>query len=348
MGKRLTAGILSGMLLLGLGTGCTESPKENTSLQESQGSSQSSTKLPQEETSKPYPFTFQPHVLSEEYKQAYGKEFEKSFYEFCDAVLAGEESFMCPDSETYYRIMEAAATCMPIADYYLEPQEHQPQNGVGKLEYSLERDAYLREVERFQQTVSDWITENLQEGDGDFEKVISLYSGFSQSVVYDYDALETEEWVDLSPYRALMKRQGICQEFVGAYAYLLMQAGVNSTGCGSLNRDHSAAHEWNMVQLDGKNYYLDTTFQNTTDPFGLQYFGMDEQRRDEAGDFDPADYNIANLNLYGAEDFPAKDRSFAPLWSAVRYELDRKNKIVKYYTDYETEHAEEFSYAAWN
>ena len=62
MGKWLTAGILSVMLLLG--TGCTESPKKNTSMQESQGSSQSSTKLPQEETSKPYPFTFQPHVLA--------------------------------------------------------------------------------------------------------------------------------------------------------------------------------------------------------------------------------------------------------------------------------------------
>ena len=88
MGKWLTAGILSVMLLLG--TGCTESPKKNTSMQESQGSSQSSTKLPQEETSKPYPFTFQPHVLSEEYKQAYGKKFEKSFYEFAMLCWQGK------------------------------------------------------------------------------------------------------------------------------------------------------------------------------------------------------------------------------------------------------------------
>jgi len=310
----------------------------------------SGTSEPQEEE-QPYQYTFQPHVLASVYKDAYGEEFEPVFYAFCDAALEGEQEFACPDQETLYRVLDVSRECLPVAWIYLDWSDCNYENGIGEIGYSIEKEEYLKKVDDFKKTVADWITENVKQNDDDLEKTLSLYYGFTRSISYDYEALEEGDdeikEVHLSPYRTLMERIGICQEFAGAYAYLLLQVGVDATTCSSLNRSFTDAHEWNLVVLGGKYYYLDPTFECITSPGGLQYFGMTGARRDQAGDFDPVDYNIASTNILWGKDFPAEDERFAPLWKGTRFELDRKNQVILYYTEDQSEQAVWFSYQDW-
>ena len=63
---------------------------------------------------------------------------------------------------------------------------------------------------------------------------------------------------------------GICQEIAPAYAYLLLQVGVDAGICGSLSKDGDSAHAWTMVKLNDTWYHADVTWQ-LSDPYGLRY-----------------------------------------------------------------------------
>lgn len=343
--KQFLAGLLAVCCLGAVFSGCGRIREK------AESSAAVSSEASQSQEEQPYRYTFQPHVLSSVLIDAYGEEFEPVFYAFCDAALAGDNEFDCPDQATYYDVLSASRECLPVIWAYLDWDDCKYENGVGRIGYSIEREEYLKRVEAFKEAVAGWITENVRENDDELEKALSLYYGFTRSISYDYEALGGEEdeanGVNLSPYRTLMERIGICQEFAGAYSYLLLQVGVDATTCGSLNRDVTQAHEWNLITLGGKYYYVDPTFECTVSPGGLQYFGMTAARRDQAGNFDPADYDLASANLLKGTNYPAEDDRFAPLWNGIRFELDRKNQVILYYTENQPEQAVEFSYQNW-
>ena len=297
--------------------------------------------VPEAEAQKPYPYVFQPHVMSAEYKDKYGEEIEQIFYDFCVAALAGEESFPCPDAISYYAVFDIARSCLPVASAYTVIEENQPQNGIGKITYAVPVEEYKERVQEFKDRISWWITGCLKEGDVPFERVVSLYTALTNNLCYDYEALESS--IDLSPYRALMEDRAICQEIAGAYVYLLLQTDVNACLCGALSRDMSNAHEWVMVVLDGQYYHMDPTFE--LDTFvGLRYFGMTDEKRQQEGDYPISYFNVAEVNGLDQSEYAAVDQRFAPLWNTAWYELDRERKVLLYYPVNNMDEALEFYY----
>lgn len=292
------------------------------------------------EDGQPYPYLFNPHVMSEEYKDKYGEEIEQVFYAFCDAALAGEESFPCPDTETYIAVFEIARVCLPVAAAYTIIEEQQPQNGVGKISYTVPIDEYKEQVREFRERISWWLT-CLREGDSPFERTVSIYTMMTNNLYYDYEALESS--IGLSPYRALMGEKAICQEIAGAYVYLLLQADVNACLCGALSRDMSNAHEWVMVRLDGEYYHMDPTFELDT-VVGLEYFGMTDKKREEEGDYPIEFFNVAEVNGLDQAAYSAENDRFAPLWNTSWYELDRERNVILYHPVDDIEQVLEFKY----
>ncbi len=91
-------------------------------------------------------------------------------------------------------------------------------------------------------------------------------------LVHDYLAANYEyhqPTLDLQPgepggkysaYNLLVEGTAVCQGYAEAYAYLMMQFGINCGLCMSDTLDHA----WNIIELDGKEYQLDVTWDDPT------------------------------------------------------------------------------------
>ncbi len=280
----------------------------------------------------PWSGDFRPHVLSSIYTKAFGEEFRDTFYAFCDAALAGEDSFPCPDTQTWFYVMDAARTCLPVASHYLLMEEDPVQDGRGLLTYSLPREEYLKEVSRFSARVTELIRACVAEGDSETERAVSLFCYLARRWTYDTKAAEESIGGDiptLDPWRILMGDLGICQEAAGAYAYLLLQTGVDAFVTGALTRDASSAHEWTQVCLDGAWYHCDVTYTMGRGD-DLSHFGMTDAQREIDGDYPPEYFNVGEFNVFHREDVPAEDDRFSALWTASAAMLDRTDHVIRY------------------
>ena len=292
-----------------------------------------------EEVQKPYDHTFNPHCLSKIYVDKYGTEFEENYYRYCDAILAGEDSVRIDNAEYLPIFRDISRSCLPIAHvycYFFDEDITSVGEDTYKLEYSIPKDEFLEKVDEFRSRVEYLVENAILEDDSDLEKALALYQSESIRLDYDYDALQDdfrdENGLDVSPYRALMGDKGICQEIAGAYAYLLMQVGVDAITCSALSKDSSAAHEWTIVNIDGQYYHCDVTFQ-CTDKYNLRYFGMNDAEREQEGDWDMPYNNIGDANSIWGRDLPIEDSRFESLWNCYTYFLDREEDTLYCYDD---------------
>ncbi len=76
----------------------------------------------------------------------------------------------------------------------------------------------------------------------------------------DLDAEDYPILGKFSAYNLLVEGTAVCQGYAEAYAYLMMQFGIN---CGLCMSD-TLNHAWNIIELDGKEYQLDVTWDDPT------------------------------------------------------------------------------------
>ena len=277
---------------------------------------------------------FQPHVYSGVFEETYDEATKESFFSFCDAVLAGDTEFYCPDTETYFTIMYTIAhEAMPLY-VFVYPGDPEVEDGVGHISYSLPKDEYLQKVAEFEEIVTGILDETCEEDYDDIDKALALYSYFAYSYTYDYTALDDFDGVhvpSLSAYRLLTTGTGICQEIAPAYTYLLLQAGVDATTCGSLS--DTDAHEWSFVKMDGEYYHIDPTF-TVGNLHSLAYFGMNDEKRVLEGGFYREYFNYGEANVFDHDGkYAADDDRFAPLWNATISNIDYEDDRIYYYPE---------------
>ena len=108
-------------------------------------------------------------------------------------------------------------------------------------------------------------------GKSDYEKILAIYSYICKNVDYElnYEQLTpgTKEHNDIySAYGALVNNKAVCEGYATAMYRLLLEAGID-------NRiEVSDDHAWNIVKLDGKYYYLDSTWDYGYEPENFNWF----------------------------------------------------------------------------
>ena len=102
--------------------------------------------------------------------------------------------------------------------------------------------------------VADEAMAQLQPGMTDYEKLLVLHDWLIDRVEYGFDA--NQECFNL--YGALVNRVAVCQGYSQAFCFLARMAGLD---CGFLSNE-SMNHAWNVVQLNGKYYNLDVTWDD--------------------------------------------------------------------------------------
>ena len=102
----------------------------------------------------------------------------------------------------------------------------------------------------------------------DYEKVVAIYDYICENVVYDYDNLNNESYkLQYTAYAALINKTSVCQGYSNLLYRMLHEADIDSriiTGFGNDGR-----HAWNIIELGGKYYYADATWDAV---WGDKYF----------------------------------------------------------------------------
>lgn len=131
-------------------------------------------------------------------------------------------------------------------------------------------------MEAFDDAVDDFL-ESVPSGLSDLELELYVHDYIYDICEYDEYAAEIDygddDYADAfdssNAYGVLVNGYAICQGYAEAYSYLLSLVGINSTTISSQD------HIWNAVEMDGDWYYVDVTWDDTTQ--SMDYFNINEK-----------------------------------------------------------------------
>ena len=287
-------------------------------------------------------YVFQPKVCSIYMEEVFGKTMCETWFNLVDAVMAGEDTFACPDSHTYdWVIGQFRDKCFPplveLIDFTYD-RNNPVKDGVGSFVYTVPREEAAARIAAFAEQIEGILNETLRDDYTDLEKALALYEYFADNYTYDYETAAYDagypEW--LSSYRVFTTGTGICQEFSVASAYLLMQVGIDATNMSGRRPWDGEGHQWTYVRMNGHNYHIDPTY--VIGNHVLDYFMMDDAQREAADGYRKEDFTITSnyAQDHPHPDYSADDHSFWPLWGGEYIGLDRESKIL-YYRKYDSD-----------
>ena len=103
----------------------------------------------------------------------------------------------------------------------------------------------------------------------DYEKLAAIYDYICSNT--DYEPAEDENDPRRTAYGALINGKAVCQGYSTALYRLLLEAGIDNRivfGKGVQAGEAERAHTWNIVDLYGKYYYVDITWDDSTNKRG--------------------------------------------------------------------------------
>ncbi|SEG27840.1 Transglutaminase-like superfamily protein [Eubacterium ruminantium] len=298
-------------------------------------------------------YSFKPKVCSLYMRDVFGDVMCDTWFNLVDAVMAGDDTFECPDQYTYEWVMgQFPGNCFPVLTElidYAYDRSNAVIDGVASFTYKVPKEEAAARIEEFAGQMEAILNEVLEDDYSDFEKVMALYIYFADHYTYDYEKYNRQmvEPIDDTGAIILFERgTGICADISWAYSYLLMQAGVEATVMSGYG---SEAHQWSYVRINGKDYHIDPTWV-LDDRVSLAYMMMTDEQRNAKDAFDPSSIYITShySREHPHSDYVADDESFSEIWDCYLEEFrpDEDKIICVKYEDGKTINVE-FDYSGY-
>ena len=119
--------------------------------------------------------------------------------------------------------------------------------------YSLPREEAVNKAEEIRGRALEWLSD-IPSDASEYDKVKAVYEKIIFSTDYDLNASDNQNIASV-----FLGNSSVCQGYAKATQYLLNHLGVMCTLVqGTV--DTGEAHAWNLVQVDGDYYYVDTTW----------------------------------------------------------------------------------------
>lgn len=117
-----------------------------------------------------------------------------------------------------------------------------------------------KKAKKLYAVVKDIMDNQITAGMSDYEKELALHDYVTSHCVYSEDADQESDSDIYRAYGALVNGNAVCNGYAEAMQILLLCADINSkfvTG-----KAENIDHAWNLVELDGKWYHLDATWDD--------------------------------------------------------------------------------------
>jgi hypothetical protein len=288
-----------------------------------------------------FSFEISPHVMPQAYEELYGSDLRDDFFSFCDAIWGLKDSFSCPTEERLQDILKVSRTCLPVADALIDRSSTHVSDGMCWIKYKVSNKDAESIISDFKEKVTETIRKAVPYDEPAPIKAMELLTAVAKKDRYDKEHT-LSDMLNTSPYRAIMEDVGICQEISGEYIYYLMQVGIEAIPCSSLSEDNSVAHEWTLIQLDGRYYHIDPTYSVEYSD-SLFFFCMTDKQREHYGDYPPERYTYGDTDVPDAGKYKATDNRFLKFWLAKSYEIDHEKQRIRI-TNNNTQEVEEIPF----
>ncbi len=162
--------------------------------------------------------------------------------------------------------------------YGLEGYEKdgEPYYNTILLTYSMNADERLTAFDTLDKVVNT-IVKGAPKTTDEYETELYLHKELTKRCVYD-DAAAKGEYTDnpsaYSAYGALVNGKAVCEGYSRAMQLLLKKCGIASTPVLGSSIETGEQHMWNMVTINGKDYHLDVTWNDSGEEPRHNYFNV--------------------------------------------------------------------------
>lgn len=129
------------------------------------------------------------------------------------------------------------------------------------LEYRSDIDQLKQYYSEADKAATDAVTAIIKDGMSASEKIKAIHDYIILNCAYDYDNYlgQTIPFEARLAYGALCQKSAVCQGYTAAFNLLCKKAGIRSVVVTGSTPTSPDVHAWNMVLVDGKIFYIDTT-----------------------------------------------------------------------------------------
>ena len=96
----------------------------------------------------------------------------------------------------------------------------------------------------------------------EYKSVKKLYDYICSNITYDHAGLNNNDTLCHSAYAAIIKKTAVCQGYALLFYRMALELGIDArliAGWGTVG-DSSSGHAWNIVEINGSYYNLDSTW----------------------------------------------------------------------------------------
>ncbi len=148
---------------------------------------------------------------------------------------------------------------------YVKYAKYQSEDDILSVEFSGKYSVDKETAKQRQAMISeavDEILKGIDSGAGEYEKVKYVYDTLIRETDYSLDAEDNQ-----NIYSVFVNHVSVCQGYAKATQYLLNRMGVECALVqGTVNTGEG--HAWNIVNIDGSYYYVDTTWGDASYQLG--------------------------------------------------------------------------------
>lgn len=157
---------------------------------------------------------------------------------------------------------------------------HNTKNGITTYDTIVLR-YFMTAKQRiyFSSALETKITEILADcpASGDYERERYLHDQLTENCTYDTQAASVAAEADpaaYTAYGALVERAAVCEGYAKAMQLLLRRAGIPCTLVTGKSGENNEAHMWNLVKINGNDYHLDPTWNDSQNGSLHTYFNL--------------------------------------------------------------------------
>ena len=238
-------------------------------------------------------------VVNIRHKDALYKDLEQALlYGKGEVSLLNSSLFKNPNE--IFKILEDISYNNPKVMYYKGAKY-----SFGKLELSYFKPGeeileHQREIEKVKQS---FLQNHINTSMSDYEKALEIHDFIIERGEYDKRLL-TDGQVppeSYSSYGVLSLGVGVCESYAKAMKYLLDACGLNSLIV--VGESKGESHAWNLVELDGEYYHVDSTWNDPISDDGEDilrhnFFNLNDQELSITHEWDKGKYPEARGEKY--------------------------------------------------